>query len=81
MKWKQKKGDQATGENLARAFESIGYKGYAGNVRRICQESGGGGSGGLALSGANSSSDKLPDQSELLELLMPVSSRWRNIGV
>ena len=83
MKWKQKKGDQATGENLARAFECIGYKPYADNVRRICKETGGGGGGSSATpaSAANSSSDKPPKLSKLLKLLMPLSTHWRNIGV
>lgn len=40
MLWKQKKDSQATGENLARAFEVVGYQQYAKNVRRICEESG-----------------------------------------
>ena len=84
MKWKQRKGDQATGENLARAFESIGYKQYADNVRRICKETGGGGGGGSSATSAsatNSSSDEPPKLSKLLKLLMPVSTHWRNIGV
>ena len=43
MKWKQKKGNQATFENLIEAFEGIGYKMYADTVRRICTSSEGGG--------------------------------------
>lgn len=38
MKWKQKKGDQATFENLIKAFEGIGYKQYADIAWRICEE-------------------------------------------
>lgn len=48
MKQKQKKGNQATFENLIKAFESIGYKQYANNVRRICKETAPSGGGGGA---------------------------------
>ena len=41
MLWKQKMGSRATGENLARAFENVGYQKYADNVRNICDQSGG----------------------------------------
>lgn len=81
MKWKQKKGDQATFENLIKAFESIGYKQYADNVRRICKEtpsSGGSGGGGGA---APASSDEPPKLAKAFRLLMPLSEHWKNIGV
>ena len=41
MLWKQKMGSRATGDNLARAFETVGYQQYAKDVKRICEESGG----------------------------------------
>lgn len=84
MKWKQKKGDHATFENLIKAFEQIGYKQYADSVRRICRESGGGGgaqSSSSAASSANSSSDEPPKLAKAFKLLLPLSNHWRNIGI
>ena len=81
MKWKQKKGNQATGENLAKAFEKKGYQQYADDVRRICGESGGGGGAPVGASAANTSSDNPPDLPTMWEMLKPVSNNWRNIGI
>ena len=83
MSWKQKKGDQATGENLVKAFENIGYRGYADNVKRICKESGGGGGGGASgpANAAGSSSDAPPKLAKMFKFLLPLSTYWKNIGV
>ena len=86
MLWKQKMGSLATGDNLARAFETAGYQQYADNVRKICGKCGGGGStyGSSTSRGAsavNISSDSPPNLPTLLRILLPVSSQWMNIGV
>ena len=44
--WKQNKGNQATFENLIKAFEKKGYKLYADHVRKLCEETTSGGDGG-----------------------------------
>ena len=81
MLWKQKMGSRATGDNLARAFETAGYQQYADDVRKICGGSGGGGSTHGSSRVTNTSSDNPPNLPTLLRILLPVSSQWMNIGV
>ena len=38
MEWKKKKGDNATFENLIKAFEGAGHQSDTDAVRRICHE-------------------------------------------
>ena len=85
MLWKQKMGSLATGDNLARAFETAGYQQYADNVREICGKCGGGGStyygSSRGASVVNVNSDSPPNLPTLLRILLPVSRQWMNIGV
>ena len=88
--WKQRKGDQATFENLIKAFENVGYKQYADTVRRLCRESGGDGStqpssnpSGVAVSSGDSKSDEppVPTLKQAFKMLLPLSDHWKNIGL
>jgi hypothetical protein len=82
QQWKQKKGSQATAQNLIRAFENVGYQAYADNVKTICGVSGGGGVSFRAVAVTDmGSSDNPPSLPRMFKILLPLSSHWMNIGV
>lgn len=89
LKWKQGKGASATFENLIKAFEDIGYKMYADYVRKVCEESGDGSSAPTpsdTLKTKTPTGDSRSFQppiklSHAFRLLIPLSHRWKNIGL